>query len=87
MIYYYEYALLGNHVCMHKLAFILLVIGGLNWLLVGLFGWDISRYLGGMDALLPKIIYILVGIAAVYELFSHKSRCKHCEVKPAAGTM
>jgi len=63
---------------MHKVAFILLIIGGLNWLLVGIFGWDVSKFLGGMDAIVPKIIYILVGLAALYEIFSHKENCKVC---------
>ncbi|MFY9493255.1 MAG: DUF378 domain-containing protein [Minisyncoccia bacterium] len=50
---------------LHKVAFILLVLGGLNWLLVGLFGWDISRWLGGMDSGVAKVVYILVGLSAV----------------------
>jgi uncharacterized membrane protein YuzA (DUF378 family) len=59
-------------------TFILLVIGGLNWLLVGLFGWDISAYLGGMDSMVAKLIYILVGLSAIYEAATHKNRCKEC---------
>ena len=69
----------------HSISFILLIIGGLNWLLVGLLGWDISRWLGGMDAIIPKIIYILVGLSAIYEVATHKQRCKECEKKPATG--
>ncbi len=65
---------------LHIVAFILLIIGGLNWLLVGLVGWDISAYLGGMDSTLARIIYLLVGVAAVYEIVSHKSRCKECSM-------
>jgi uncharacterized protein len=57
---------------MHKLAFSLLVIGGLNWLLLALFGWEIGRLFGGMDAIVSRIIYILVGLSAVYELFARK---------------
>ena len=52
------------------LTFLLLVIGGLNWLLVGLFGWDISAWLGGPEALVSRIIYILVGLSAIVQLFS-----------------
>lgn len=68
---------------MHKVAYILLIIGGINWLLVGLFGWDIGALFGGMTMLIPKIIYVLVGASALYEIFSHKARCKDCEVPPA----
>lgn len=63
---------------LHSISFILLVIGGLNWLLVGLLGWDISKFLGGMEAIVPKIIYILVGLAAINEIIVHKSICKMC---------
>ncbi len=65
----------------HVIAFILLVIGGLNWLLVGLFGWDISRWLGGMSAALPKIIYILVGLSAIWEACTHGKNCRACGTK------
>jgi uncharacterized protein len=63
---------------MHMAAFLLLVVGGLNWLLVGLFGWDIGAFIGGMSAPLSRIIYILVGLSAVYLLFTHKKDCKAC---------
>lgn len=50
-------------------ALVLLIIGGLNWLLVGLFEWDlVGGIFGGMDSVLSKIIYILVGLAAIYSL-------------------
>ena len=45
----------------------LTIIGGLNWLLVGLFEFDlVSSIFGGQTALLAKIVYILVGISALY---------------------
>ena len=64
---------------LHMIAFILLIVGGLNWLLVGVFGWDIGVLFGGQTELIPRIIYILVGLAAVYELFTHKKNCKACD--------
>lgn len=64
---------------LHKIAFILLIIGGLNWLLVGLVsGWDLSNYLGMTIA---RIVYILVGLSALYEVFTHKGNCKACSMK------
>lgn len=60
------------------LAFLLLVIGGLNWLLVGLFKWDIGLLFGGQGAMISRIIYVLVGLAALWELFTHKNCCKSC---------
>jgi len=63
---------------MHKLAFILLVVGGLNWLLVGVLGWDIGEIFGGQGAIISRIVYILVGLSAIVELFGHKNTCKEC---------
>lgn len=48
---------------------ILLVVGGLNWGLIGLFNLDIiATIFGGTAALGAKVVYILVGLAAVYKL-------------------
>ena len=59
------------------IAFILLIIGGLNWLLVGLItGWDLATYIGGSIA---TIVYILVGLSAIVEIINHKSLCKKCD--------
>ena len=51
-------------------AFILLVVGGINWGLVGLFGFDLVATLFGHMAALSRVIYTLVGISAVYCLFA-----------------
>lgn len=61
---------------LHKVAFILLVIGGLNWLIIGLVGTDVVAYLGST---LARIIYVLVGLSAVAEIIGHKSMCKECD--------
>lgn len=63
---------------LHSVAFILVIIGGLNWLLVGLFKWDVGVLLGGQGALLSRIVYILVGVSTVYIIATHKSSCKSC---------
>lgn len=62
----------------HMIACFLLIIGGLNWLLVGLLGWDISRWLGGMDSGVSRLVYVLVGLSALLEIFTHGGRCKMC---------
>ena len=46
---------------------ILLIIGGLNWGLVGLFGLDVVAYL---PAVLARIVYVVVGLAALYKLYA-----------------
>lgn len=63
---------------LHMVAFALVVVGGLNWLLVGLVGWDIGQIFGGMDALISRIVYILVGVSAVYLAATHKKDCRVC---------
>lgn len=48
---------------------LLLVIGGLNWGLVGLFNMDVvATVFGGTAALGSKVVYVLVGLAALYKL-------------------
>jgi len=70
---------------LHIIASILLIVGGLNWLVVALFGGlDIGTIFGGQTAPISQVIYILVGLSAIYELFSHKKNCKACEVTPNA---
>lgn len=57
---------------LNTITFVLLIVGGLNWLLYALTGMDVGAMLGGMDSMIAKIIYILVGLSAVYQLFTHK---------------
>lgn len=64
----------------HMIAFALLIIGGLNWLLVGLFQWDVGELFGGMDAIVSRVIYVLVGLSAVYLAVMHKHDCKECSM-------
>lgn len=48
------------------LALVLLVVGGLNWGLVGLFQFDLVATIFGAASLLSNIVYILVGLSALY---------------------
>jgi len=47
-------------------ALVLVIIGGLNWGLVGLFDFDLVKQLFGAAPVLISIVYDLVGLAAVY---------------------
>lgn len=71
-----------QHKTIHMITFLLLVVGGLNWLLIGLFGMDlvmmITSYAGSSGAMIARIVYIAVGASAVYELLIHKQHCKMC---------
>ncbi|MEK7461630.1 MAG: DUF378 domain-containing protein [Patescibacteria group bacterium] len=64
---------------MHKIAFVLLVIGGLNWGLEAA-GYGIGNYIPEGLAL---VIYVLVALSAIYEAFSHKGNCKNCSAQGA----
>jgi uncharacterized protein len=54
----------------YTIAMILLVVGGLNWGLVGLFNFDLVAFLFGAMSGLSRVIYTLVGISAVYAAFT-----------------
>ncbi|OGL88336.1 DUF378 domain-containing protein, partial [Candidatus Uhrbacteria bacterium RIFCSPLOWO2_02_FULL_49_11] len=49
---------------LHCVTYILIVVGGLNWLLVALFKWDIGEIFGGQAAAISRIVYLLVGVSA-----------------------
>lgn len=50
-----------------KIALILSIIGGLNWGLVGIFQFDLVAFIGGgQTGIISRIIYILVGLAAIW---------------------
>ena len=72
----------GHNKGLHMISWILLVIGGLNWILFA-FGWDIATWFGDGAEMFMKIVYVLVGLAALYELFTHSGRCKDCEKSPS----
>ncbi len=51
------------------IALLLVIIGGLNWGSIGIFGFDfVGGLFGGMDAMLPRIIFTLVGIGALWSI-------------------
>ncbi len=51
----------------NRIALILAIIGGINWGLIGLFQFDLVAWIcGGQDAVFSRIIYSLVGLAAVW---------------------
>lgn len=70
---------------LHGIAFALVAIGGINWGLVGAGGWNLVEMLLGTGTL-ANLVYILVGLSAVYLVFTHRKDCKHCEAK-AGGQM
>jgi len=49
-------------------ALVLVIVGGLNWALVGLFSFDLVATIFGDMSVLSRIVYVLVGLSAVYML-------------------
>ena len=69
---------LGTAKWLHIVSFTLLLVGGLNWGLVGLWNYNLVESLLGGYPMLVKWVYILVGLSTVYVLFTHKKDCKIC---------
>ncbi len=52
---------------MNKTALTLVIIGAINWLLVGLFRFDlVAALFGGTSAIISRIVYVIVGLAGLY---------------------
>ena len=50
-----------------RIALILLIIGGLNWGLIGIFQFDLVAFcFGGMAAIISRIIYVIVALSAIW---------------------
>jgi uncharacterized protein len=54
---------------LNLITLILVIVGGINWLLVGLFQFDlVAELFGGQNSALARIVYILVGLSALWQL-------------------
>ena len=75
---------MGSHKMLHSVSWILILVGALNWGLVGLgmlrggMGWNVVNMLLGSWPMVESLVYVLVGLSAVYELFVHKKNCRLC---------
>jgi uncharacterized membrane protein YuzA (DUF378 family) len=47
---------------------VLLIVGGINWLLVGAFDFDLVAALFGEMSALARVVYVLVGLSAIYQI-------------------
>lgn len=62
----------------HMVAFVLVIVGALNWGLVGVFHFNLVESLLGAGTTLTTVVYGLVGASAVFEVVTHKANCKLC---------
>jgi uncharacterized membrane protein YuzA (DUF378 family) len=51
-------------------AMVLMIIGGINWGLVGLINFDVVAALFGTQSPLARLVYVLVGLAALYSIYT-----------------
>ena len=58
------------------IALVLAIIGGLNWGLVGAFNFDLVATIFGAMSALSRIVYVLVGLAALYLIYTSTKLAK-----------
>lgn len=72
---------MNNMKLLHMVAFALLVVGGLNWGLVALLNLNLVTMVFGSMPSLVTLVYVLVGVSAVYLAATHLSDCRVCSKK------
>ncbi len=60
---------------------VLLIIGGLNWGLVGLFDFNLVAALFGSNSILSAIVYVAVGVSALYSIYLLKPVSDHSDTR------
>lgn len=68
---------------LHAIAFILVIVGGLNWGLIALGNWmgsnlNVVNLILGSYPMIENLVYLLVGISALVILVGHKKGCREC---------
>ena len=58
-----------------KITAILILLGGINWGLVGLFGFDVIGYVFG-QTWIDTLLYILIGVSALYKIVNWQAKKK-----------
>ena len=53
---------------LQKVALVFIIIGALNWGLVGLFDFNLVETLFGIDNIITRIVYVLVGISGIIDI-------------------
>lgn len=69
---------------LHIITFLLVIVGGINWGLVGInTDYDLVKMLLGGWPPVAKVVYILIGLSAIYLAVTHKGDCKACSTEMA----
>lgn len=68
------------------LTLLLIIVGGVNWGLVGAFEFDLVAAIFGQGSGLTRLVYILVGLSALYQLIPFSRALSVGEVRAEANT-
>ncbi|MPT23103.1 MAG: DUF378 domain-containing protein [Starkeya sp.] len=72
----------------NMITLLLVIVGGVNWGLVGLFQFDlVAALFGGQDAALARIVYVLVGASALWQIVPLTRAMSHDEPAAQRGRM
>lgn len=73
---------------LNLITLLLVIIGGINWLLVGIANFDlVAALFGGQDATLATIVYVLVGLSALWQIMPFAKAMSVGEPAAEAGTL
>ncbi len=69
---------------LHTIAFVLVIVGGLNWGLMAIgsymgSNWNVVNLILGSWPAVENLIYLLVGLSAIVLVSSHKADCRVCD--------
>lgn len=75
---------------LHTIEFVLVIIGGLNWGLIGLGkfmdqDWNIVGMILSFSPQVEWLVYVLVGLSAIGLVVTHKKDCRHCGTGSGMG--
>lgn len=70
--------MMGKMCSVHSVACILMVVGALNWGLVGAFNFNLVTWIFGSWPMVVRVLYVLVGLSALFMLM--KTSCKSCKM-------
>lgn len=63
---------------LHTVAFVLVLVGGLNWGAWALLNINLVEWVLGAWPMVVRLVYLLVGLSAVYIAATHKGICAYC---------
>ena len=70
-----------HHGILHWICLVLVIIGGLNWGIIGIVNVNLVHVIFGNMTFMTRLIYILVGLAAVYLIYLAFSAHKHPQIE------